>query len=696
MGAVAVRGEAGHGPLDGRHREWLDPGVLRVGAAVGVERRGVEGVQVASIRPYQHPEAGLVEGHRARAGQGQARHDAPGREVVRDELRAGRHPDAVAGPVAGPGWFLAARLDRGVPHGHAQVARGGHVVPREGDDPGGHRVLGEVWMGPLVDVVGDVVAPGLQELGGGARVVDLIEMHPGGVAEPVRAQDQRTDHEHDQEEQVQPVQAASWLAVEARRSVRAEGRLAHAGPQPRDGPHLRPGRPVVPGGYEASRGPGGRAHGCRAHGLAARGRNLIRARSKDDFGPGALDHHGTRDARGGNARLGREQLTRLRPWREGRILDPAALQLGGKRPARARTQLEDAPDERRRVEQGHRRHAERRSDRAADPQPVRDPRVVRVERDEDHVHVQERGDPGHDVGDPPAGREREQDRRQAEEREQVPLVDARRRGEEGQGEHADADQDRQAVRMARHHPGDDRGRAQEQRRADQRRRNRADRPPGGGVRHRGVRHPERPAGRGHALAVHREQRPPVVGVHREIRVGRRRAEHQPQEGALEEGGGRRDPDDREPERRRQRDGGQEPRCSGGQDAQPPDVPELEGEPAPGRLALVAVAALRPQRPPDHDDGHDRHEDRQLRLDEGGDHREDGGPLTAPPPQLAHAEEQEQRPEAVHLAPDHRVEPGDRVEDDDRGGDQRAAPGHPQLQRHGRHEVAEQDVRDDRR
>ena len=88
----------------------------------------------------------------------------------------------------------------------------------------------------------------------------------------------------------------------------------------------------------------------------------------------------------------------------------------------------------------------------ADAQPVRDPRVVRVERDEDHVHVQERRDRGHDVGDPPARREGEQDRRQAEEREQVPLVDARRDGEEGQGEHADADEDRQPVRPARDAP----------------------------------------------------------------------------------------------------------------------------------------------------------------------------------------------------------------------------------------------------
>ncbi len=37
---------------------------------------------------------------------------------------------------------------------------------------------------------------------------------------------------------------------------------------------------------------------------------------------------------------------------------------------------------------------------------------------------------GHDVGDPPAPREREQDRREAEQREQVALVDAGRDGEE--------------------------------------------------------------------------------------------------------------------------------------------------------------------------------------------------------------------------------------------------------------------------
>ena len=677
MGAVAVGGKPGHRPPDRGHRKRRDLGVRRVGLRKGVERGGVDGIQVARIRPDQRLQPRLVEGDRARARQGPARHDTPGREIVGDDLRAGRHPDAVAGTVAGPGWVLPARLDRGVPNRHAQVARGCHVVAREGDDPGGHRVLGEMRVRPLVDVVRDVVPPGLQELGGGARVVDLVEVHPGRVADPVCAQDQGADDEHDEEEQVEPVHAASWLAIEARRPVGAERRLPHPGAQPRDRSHLRPGRPVVPGGHES-----GCSDGRCARGLAAGGRGVIGATDEDALGARGEDTicpHGARGHRG--SWLGLERMVRLRLGFEGLLLDPAALQLGGERPARARAQLQHAPDERRRVEQGHRRHAERRPDRLPDPQPVRDPRVVRVERDEDHVHVEERRDPGHDVGDPPAGREGEQDGRQPEEREQVSLVDARRGGEEGQGEHADADQDRQAVRMARDHPGDDRGRAQEQCRAHQCRRDRPDRPPGGRVGHRRVRHPECPAGGGHALAVDGEQGPPVVGVHRQVWVRGCGAEHQPEQRALEERGGRRDPDDGQPERRRQQHGGEEPRRAGGQDAQPADVPELEGEPAPARFRLVAVATRWPQRPPDRDHGHDRHEDRQLGLDERGDHREDGGPLVTAAPQLAHAEEQEQRPEAVHLAPDHRVEPGDRVEDDHCGGDQRPAPRHAQLQRH---------------
>ena len=58
----------------------------------------------------------------------------------------------------------------------------------------------------------------------------------------------------------------------------------------------------------------------------------------------------------------------------------------------------------------------------------------RIERGQDHVHVGERRDGQDHVRDPPARRDREQDRAQREEREAVALVDARRQGEERQRE----------------------------------------------------------------------------------------------------------------------------------------------------------------------------------------------------------------------------------------------------------------------
>ena len=102
--------------------------------------------------------------------------------------------------------------------------------------PTGHRVLGQVGMGPLVDIVRDAVAPGLEELRRGPGVVDLVEVHAGRLVQAERPQPEGGDDEHDQDPDVEAVQAATTLAGQLPRAVGANGRLAHPGTDPADGP----------------------------------------------------------------------------------------------------------------------------------------------------------------------------------------------------------------------------------------------------------------------------------------------------------------------------------------------------------------------------------------------------------------------------------------------------------------------------
>ena len=109
--------------------------------------------------------------------------------------------------------------------GALEVARRADVVPAPQDETAGHRVLREVRVGPLVDVVGQAVAPVLEELGRRPRVVDLVEVHLVRLGEPERAQQHRPDHEQDHEQQVELVQPAATLRAERRAAV-GRGRAA--------------------------------------------------------------------------------------------------------------------------------------------------------------------------------------------------------------------------------------------------------------------------------------------------------------------------------------------------------------------------------------------------------------------------------------------------------------------------------------
>ena len=130
------------------------------------------------------------------------------------------------------------------------------VAPRH--ETGRHRVLGEVWVGPLVDVVRQAVAPRLEEFGRGPRVVDLVEVHLVRLGQAERAQQQRAEDEQDDQEQVEPVEAAAALVAEGGTPIRADRRLVEAGLEPADDADLLDGRARRPGRH---RGDGGRGRG---------------------------------------------------------------------------------------------------------------------------------------------------------------------------------------------------------------------------------------------------------------------------------------------------------------------------------------------------------------------------------------------------------------------------------------------------
>ena len=129
------------------------------------------------------------------------------------DLGAGRDMEPLPGPPAGQR-VVAPRLDRGGRDRRPELARRADLVPSPQDEPAGHRVLGEVRMGPLVDVVRQAVAPALEELGRGPRVVDLVEVHLVRLGEPERAQPHRRDDEDDEQPQVEPVEPAAALRVQ--------------------------------------------------------------------------------------------------------------------------------------------------------------------------------------------------------------------------------------------------------------------------------------------------------------------------------------------------------------------------------------------------------------------------------------------------------------------------------------------------
>ena len=398
-----------------------------------------------------------------------------------------------------------------------------------------------------------------------------------------------------------------------------------------------------------------------------------------------------------------------------RVALPACFDVTGERADSGRSELTEHPDRGRKGEERNGRDALRRPDCRSDAEPVLDPRVVRVEGRQDHVHVQECGDREGDVREKPAPRRRSEDRPDRDEREQVSLVDAGRQNEERDGE----DGQRHEKRQRRWPPGNDN--ADDRERGDQKDatedyggdgtdhdRIGADRAAGQRSEDDRIARP-RPVG-GDPPPVERGERPGVVGVHARVGVFAGGVEHLEQQAGLDrEAAGRVHLEDRQPEWEAEDDRGRQPDETGRDDPDrsvcaPFPGPESGGDSRRFRdrsFARIDDAGTddrdrRAQGAADRDDRDDRNEDRELRLDERGNDREYCRPLRSVVPQRPKAQQQEDDAEGVDLTPEHRIEPADGVQHDQRGADERGSPTDADLARHRPHEPADRDVREDRR
>ena len=368
-------------------------------------------------------------------------------------------------------------------------------------------------MGPLVDVALVAVAPVLEELGRGARVIDLVEVHGQRLPEPERAQHERGHDQHHEQPQVELVEATASLVGKRGAPVGHDGPLVEPLAEPQAQRALAEDRARAP-------------HRRRLLRLGfvrpGRIRGPIHDRGAGDRGAG--ERRAGRDGFRGRLRDGQELLLAL--------VDDAGLgELVGQPFAAVGAQLDERPDQPEQVDHRDDRDPQLVVDRPADPEPVADPEAaVVVDRGEDDVHVQERRDRQRDVRHAPADRHRGEDRGKGVEREQVAFVDARRHDEEHEREHGERHEQRASVRMARGDDHDQHDGREQQRAPHGDRRQRADERGAGaaavaaaGVRTdaRRVAHPQPVVGEGQA-AVAGDERPGVVGVDGDVRVASRR------------------------------------------------------------------------------------------------------------------------------------------------------------------------------
>ena len=328
---------------------------------------------------------------------------------------------------------LSARLHDRRRGGDAELTRGADVVLTPEDDPGRHRVLGEVGVGPFVDVVGQAVAPVLEELGGRPGVVDLVEVHLIWLGEAERPERHRGDDEDDQEPQVKAVEPASTFGDERRAAVRADRSVAEPGPEPADDAELGECPPLASRSASAPAAARPSSCGGRRDGRARNGdRTSAGAGPLNDRRPALARTGGCRADRGrtGRGAAPRESARdrRRAPATAGRQRRAGTDAPAVRRRSTALRQLATPPPPRPRAASARLARSCRnahpnpaRCSRAiritpgsermdgTDPQPVLDRRVVRVERRQDDVHVQERRHRQERIGDRPAPREDRED-----------------------------------------------------------------------------------------------------------------------------------------------------------------------------------------------------------------------------------------------------------------------------------------------
>ena len=338
--------------VDGRadlpDRHGLDPGGGRVRTDGCEIKRGEPPVVEAGHEQV----AARVDRQGRDTGRGDRRDELAAPQVVGPDLRSGGHVDALPAPATCDRRIVASWLDDRRAHGHAEVAGGADVVLAPGHDAQRHRVLGQVRMGPFVDVVREPVPPVLEELGGRPSVVDLVEVHLVRLGQPEEAQREARHDEHGEEPHVEPVQAATALADERCAAVRPDRSLAETVPEPAGDATL--GQP------ERSRPRRHRRVGHRPAGTDGGTHGGTRARGDPGRreGTGSGERHPTRRPRAGPG-VGRPPNDRTGIWRSGLRLDRRPFEVVSEPVASAGPELHGDPHEADRVEQDHDRDAGR-------------------------------------------------------------------------------------------------------------------------------------------------------------------------------------------------------------------------------------------------------------------------------------------------------------------------------------------------
>ena len=239
QGGIELRKWRGDDRADVRRRTGL-PGE--------VEERRIDRPDLAIGRPDEQPVRDAIDRERLRSGNGNLDDERPGHEVIGADGPARDQPQAIPSPLRCRCPFVPAGLDDCGRDRYAKFARGRRSVVAPGDDSAGHRVLGEMRVGPFVDVVRDPVPPVLKELDRRPRVIDLVEVHLVRLAEapdPDRQERHREDGHHPDVELVHP---ATGFAVQLAGSVPSDGPLVQAMSEPAEQADLAGRRALVPGG----------------------------------------------------------------------------------------------------------------------------------------------------------------------------------------------------------------------------------------------------------------------------------------------------------------------------------------------------------------------------------------------------------------------------------------------------------------